>query len=53
MGEDAEKTVITYDLYAGIIGPDNKSIGTFRTPTVYIGADDFTVENLTLENTAF
>ena len=52
VGEDAEKTVITYDLFANVPGPDGKPIGTFRTPTVTIDADDFTVENLTLENSA-
>ena len=52
VGEDAEKTVVTYDLYAAMIGPDGKPIGTFRTPSTYIGADDFTVENITFENTA-
>ena len=52
VGEDAEKTIITYDLVASIPGPDGKPIGTFRTPTVTIDADDFTVENLTLENSA-
>ncbi|HXM34699.1 MAG TPA: pectinesterase family protein [Pyrinomonadaceae bacterium] len=52
VGEDAEKTVLTYDLYAAMIGPDGKPIGTFRTPSTYIGADDFTVENITFENTA-
>jgi pectinesterase len=52
VGEDAEKTVITYDLFASIPGPDGKPIGTFRTPTMTIDADDFTVKNLTLENSA-
>jgi pectinesterase len=52
VGDDAEKTILTYDLYAAMIGPDNKPIGTFRTPSTYIGADDFTVENITFENTA-
>ncbi|MGC4072077.1 MAG: pectinesterase family protein [Nibricoccus sp.] len=52
VGEDASKTVITYSLNAGAIGPDGEKIGTFRTPTVQIDADDFTVENLTLENAA-
>ena len=33
-------------------GLDGKPIGTFRTPTMTIDADDFTVENLTIENTA-
>jgi pectinesterase len=51
-GEDAEKTVITYDLRASQPGTDGKPIGTFRTPTVHIDADDFTVEDLTLENSA-
>jgi pectinesterase len=52
VGEDPATTVITYDLHANMIGTDGKPIGTFRTPTVIIDADDFTAENLTLENAA-
>ncbi|MBI5757478.1 MAG: hypothetical protein HZA46_03040, partial [Planctomycetales bacterium] len=52
VGEDAEKTILTFDLYASLPGPDDKQIGTFRTPTLVIDADDFTVENLTIENSA-
>jgi len=52
VGEDPEKTILTYDLSASMIGPDGKIIGTFRTPSTYIGADDFTVENITFENSA-
>lgn len=52
VGEDAEKTVLTYDLNANLIGKDNKPIGTFRTPSTQIDADDFTAENLTFENSA-
>src|SRR5882672_858941 len=52
VGENPEKTILTFDLYAAMIGPDGKPIGTFRTPSTYIGADDFTVENITFENTA-
>ncbi len=52
VGEDAATTIITYDLRAGTVGPDGEKIGTFRTPTVQIDADDFTVENITLANTA-
>ena len=52
VGEDALTTVVTYDLHANVPGPDGKPIGTFRTPTAQIDADDFTVENLTFENTA-
>lgn len=52
IGEDAEKTVITYDLYNDVPAPDGKILGTFRTPTVIVDADDFTVENLTIANAA-
>jgi pectinesterase len=52
VGEDPLRTVITYNLNANNVGPDGKPIGTFRTPSVVIDADDFTVENLTFENSA-
>lgn len=52
VGEDAKKTVVTFDLTASAIGPDGKPIGTFRTPTAEIDGDDFTAENLTFENSA-
>src|ERR1051325_3863935 len=52
VGEDAAKTVLTYDLNANLIGRDGKPIGTFRTPSTQIDADDFTAENLTFENSA-
>jgi pectinesterase len=52
IGEDAASTILTYDLYAGIEGPDGKPIGTFRTPSTVIDADDFTAENITFENSA-
>jgi pectinesterase len=52
VGEDATKTVLTYNLNANMIGPDGKPIGTFRTPSVQIDAEDFTAENITFENSA-
>lgn len=51
-GEDAATTVITGALHAKLPGPDGRPLGTFRTATVQIDADDFTVERLTLENAA-
>lgn len=51
-GEDPEKTIITYDLHANVVGVDGKPIGTFRTATAIIDADDFTAENITFENSA-
>ena len=35
-----------------MLGPDGKIIGTFRTASTFIDADDFTAENLTFENSA-
>lgn len=52
VGEDARTTILTFDLNANIVGPNNKPIGTFRTPSTVIDADDFTAENITFENSA-
>jgi pectinesterase len=52
VGEDAEKTVLTFDLHANPKGLDGKPIGTFRTPSTVIDADDFTAEDITFENSA-
>lgn len=52
VGEDAEKTVLTHNLNANMPGPDGKPIGTFRTASTVIDADDFSAENVTFENSA-
>ncbi len=52
LGEDAATTKISFDLYNDLPGPDGKPIATYRTPTVMLDADDFTFENITLENSA-
>jgi pectinesterase len=52
VGDDAAKTILTYDLNANLPGPNGKPIGTFRTPSTYVDADDFTAENITFENSA-
>jgi pectinesterase len=51
-GKDAETTILTYDLHANISGDDGKPIGTFRTPSTTIEADDFSATNITFANTA-
>lgn len=51
-GQSAQTTVLTYDLYAGVKDENGKEIGTFRTPSVTVEADDFTAEQITFENTA-
>lgn len=52
IGDDATNTVLTYDLNANLPGPNGKPMGTFRTPSVTIDAEDFTAENITFENSA-
>ncbi len=52
VGEDAAKTIVTYNLHANMQGLDGKPIGTFRTPTVQVDAENFTAENITFENSA-
>lgn len=52
IGEDAAKTILTFNLNANLIGLDGKPINTFRTPSTVIDADDFIAENITFENSA-
>lgn len=52
IGEDAATTIVSFDLHADVLGPDGKPIGTFRTPSTQVDADDFTAENLTFANSA-
>jgi pectinesterase len=52
VGDSAEKTILTFDLHANLTGPNGKPIGTFRTPSTIVDADDFTAEDITFENTA-
>ena len=47
IGEDRDKTIITYDDHANI----NK-MGTFRTYTLKVEGSDITFKNLTIENNA-
>ncbi|HET7625545.1 MAG TPA: pectinesterase family protein [Verrucomicrobiae bacterium] len=52
IGEDPEKTVLTFDLSANLPAPGGGKLGTFRTPSTTIDAEDFTAENVTFENSA-
>jgi pectinesterase len=51
-GKNPANTILTFNLYAGITNAEGKPIGTFKTPSTIIDADDFTAENLTFENSA-
>jgi pectinesterase len=52
IGENAETTILTQELHANLTGLDGKPIGTFRTPSTIIDADDFVAEHITFENAA-
>jgi pectinesterase len=52
VGDNATNTFLDFNLYAGITNAEGKPIGTFKTPSTTIDADDFTAENITFENTA-
>lgn len=52
IGDEAKTTILSYHLHANMLDKDGKPLGTFRTPSVTIDADDFTAENLTFENSA-
>ena len=52
VGENPTNTILSFNLYAGLTNAEGKPIGTFRTPSTTIDADDFTAENLTFENSA-
>lgn len=50
MGDDAEKTIITYGNYAGKLLENGDIMGTFRSATVNIFANHFTAKNITMQN---
>ncbi len=52
VGENPTNTILSFNLYAGITNAEGKPIGTFKTPSTTIDADDFTAENITFENSA-
>ncbi|MFV0255004.1 MAG: pectinesterase family protein, partial [Erysipelotrichaceae bacterium] len=52
IGEDAEKTIITYDLGAFEILDDGIRRGTFRTATMLINTNNVRIEGITIQNSA-
>ena len=52
-GEDRDQTIITWDDHANIHTQERpKGMGTFRTYTLRIDANDITLKNITVENNA-
>lgn len=52
IGENPADTIITEGLYANMDMPDNSKRGTFRSYTMLVDADNITLKNLTIENSA-
>jgi pectinesterase len=52
IGEDKNKTILTYDDYASKLGANGKNIGTSGSSSIYIYCDGFSAENITFENSA-
>jgi pectinesterase len=52
VGEDPARTILTWHLKASDPASDGTPIGTFRTASTVIDADDFSAENLTFQNDA-
>src|SRR4051794_29485810 len=50
VGENAETTVLTFNLHANLPGPDRRPLGTFRTASTVVYADNFEAENITFAN---
>lgn len=52
IGEDLEKTILTYDDYASKKNRFGEEKGTTGSTSFYIFGDNFTAENITFENSA-
>mgnify|MGYP000035223767 CR=1 FL=1 len=50
VGEDRKASVISHLAASGLTAPDGKRWGTFRTPTLFVRAPDFSASNLTIQN---
>lgn len=50
VGQDRKASVISHLAASGLIAPDGKRWGTFRTPTLFVRAPDFAASNLTIQN---
>jgi pectinesterase len=49
-GESARDTIISWDDYAYRLLPNGETMNTFNSYTVYAGAENVTIKNMTIEN---
>ncbi len=52
IGDNPTNTILAFGLYASMTNLDGKPLGTFKTPSTTIDADNFTAENITFANSA-
>ncbi|MFC5282066.1 pectinesterase family protein [Pedobacter alpinus] len=52
IGEHKNKTILTYDNFAGTLNDLGKSLGTSGSSSIYIYSEGFSAENITFENSA-
>ncbi|AYV47726.1 pectin esterase [Caulobacter flavus] len=50
IGESRTGSIVTHLAASGLTAPDGKRWGTFRTPTLFVRAPDFSARNLTIRN---
>jgi pectinesterase len=52
VGEDKDKTILTYDNHAGTRLPNGDTLNTWTCASFFVYGNDFSAENLTFENNA-
>jgi pectinesterase len=52
IGEDEEKTILTFDNHAGTKLPNGDTLNTWTCASAFVYGNDFHAENITFENTA-
>lgn len=52
IGENTEKTILTFDNYAKRLNSEGKEYGTSGSASVFINGNNFKAENITFENTS-
>jgi pectinesterase len=52
IGEDKNKTILTYDNHAGTRLPNGDTLNTWTCASFFVYGNDFSAENLTFENNA-
>ncbi len=52
IGQDKEKTILTYDNHTGTILPDGDTVNTWTSASFFILANHFKAQNITFENNA-